>query len=128
MRLLLDTHAYAWWATGNPRLSRTARAALEAPGSEPIVSAIVAWEIATKFRIGKWPGGDRILEDLDSAIVAKRLTPLPVTLVHARRAGLLPADHRDPFDRLLAAQAEIERAAMVTVDPVFAEMGSEVVW
>ena len=128
MRLRLDTHVYAWWATGDRRLSPTARAAIEAEEAELIVSAVVPFEIATKFHIGKWPGGDAILANLDDALRTQRLVPLPITLPHATRAGLLPWEHRDPFDRLLAAQAEIEGAALVTADPVFGGSGLEVMW
>lgn len=128
MRLLLDTHAYAWWATGDRRLTERARAALEAPEAELLISAVVPWELAIKLRAGKWPGAEAILVDLDAALVARRLTALPITLAHARRAGLLPSPHKDPFDRMLAAQAEIERTPIVTADPVFAAMGASVVW
>ena len=128
MKLLLDTHAYAWWATGDRRLTRAAREGIESPEAVLLVSIVVAWEIANKFRLGKWPGADAILANLDEALVARRLTPLPVTLAHARRAGLLPSDHRDPFDRLLAAQAELEGAALVTADPVFRPLGLELLW
>ena len=128
MKLLLDTHVYAWWATGDRRLSRAARAGLETADAELLISSVVAWELANKLRIGKWPAAEAILGDLTSAVAAKRLTPLPITLAHARRAGLIPSDHRDPFDRLLAAQAEIEDAALVTADPAFGQLGVEVVW
>ncbi len=128
MRLLIDTHAYAWWVTNDRRLSRRAREEMVAPTADLLVSAVVAWEIANKFRIGKWPGGDAILADLDLALVEDRLTALPITLAHARRAGLIASDHRDPFDRMLAAQAEAEGVAVVTADPVFRGMGIEVVW
>jgi PIN domain nuclease of toxin-antitoxin system len=88
----------------------------------------VPWELAIKLRAGKWAQAEAILVDLDSALVARRLTGLPITLAHARRAGLLCSTHKDPFDRLLAAQAEIERASIVTADPVFRQIGLEVVW
>lgn len=93
---------------------------------ELLLSAVVPWEIATKFRIGKWAGGGAILANLGEAIEAKRLTPLPITLVHAAEAGLLPWAHRDPFDRLLAAQAALENAVLVSADPVFAGAGIEI--
>ena len=128
MRLLLDTHAYAWWVTNDRKLSRRARDLMSAPDAVLLISAVVPWEIAFKFRLGKWPGADAILADLDAALIEDRLTPLPITLAHARRAGLLPSEHRDPFDRTLAAQAEAEGVPVVTADPVFGGMGVEVVW
>lgn len=128
MRLLVDTHAYAWWVTDAPKLSRRALALMMAPETEVLVSAVVSWELANKLRLGWWPEAEAILADLDTALVEDRLTPLPLTLAHARHAGLLPSDHRDPFDRLLAAQSAIEQAAIVTADPVFRRMDVEVVW
>lgn len=128
MKLLLDTHIYAWWVRDDRRLSRRVREAMISPESQLIVSAVVPWEIATKFRVGKWPEGGAILADLDAALVEDRLTPLPITLAHATRAGLLPWPHRDPFDRMLAAQAEMEGARLVTADPIFAGAGVEVMW
>lgn len=101
---------------------------MEADDSELLISAVVPWELATKFRIGKWPGADAILADLDSAVSTRRLTPLPITLAHARRAGLLSSRHKDPFDRVLAAQAEIEAISVVTADPAIAAMGVEMMW
>lgn len=128
MRLLIDTHVYAWWVQDDRRLSRRARAAMTDPNAELLVSAVVPWEIATKFHIGKWPEGGAILADLDAALVEDRLTPLPITLPHAARAGLFPWPHRDTFDRMLAAQAEIEQAVLVTADPIFAGAGVETLW
>lgn len=128
MRLLLDTHAYAWWATGDRRLSRVARDAIETPDATVLVSAAIPWEIAAKFHIGKWERGDAILADLDRALTAQRLTGLPITLPHAARAGLLPWPHRDPFDRMFAAQAEIEEAVLVTADPAFGGIAVEILW
>lgn len=128
MRLLLDTHAYAWWVTDDRKLTGRVRSLLIAADTEVLISAVVPWELATKFRIGKWPGADTILADLDLALIEDRLTPLPITLAHARRAGLLSSRHKDPFDRVLAAQAEIEAVPIVTADPAISAMGVEVVW
>lgn len=109
-------------------MSRRARTLIETNDSELLISSVVPWELATKFRIGKWPSADAILADLDSAVASRRLTPLPITLAHTRHAGLLSSRHKDPFDRVLAAQAEIEAAPIVTADPAIAAMGVEVVW
>ena len=128
MRLLLDTHAYAWWVTDDPRLSSKARTSLISGLADVLVSAVVPWELATKLRLGKWPDAASILADLDAALVEDRLTPLTITLDHARRAGLLASAHKDPFDRLLAAQAEAEGVPIVTADPAFGAMGVETLW
>lgn len=128
MRLLVDTHAYFWWVKDNVQLSRRALSALADPDADILLSAVVVWELATKSRLGKWPGAESALADIDHAIVAERLSPLPITLDHARRSGLLPSAHKDPFDRLLAAQAAIEGVPIITADPAFRTMGVEIVW
>ena len=128
LRFLLDTHVYAWWVSDEFRLSRSVRELLSAPDAEPVISAVVPWELANKFRVGKWPTADAILRDLEAALREQRLMPLPISLDHARRAGLLAGEHRDPFDRMLAAQAQAEQIPVVTVDPAFARLGVPVIW
>jgi PIN domain nuclease of toxin-antitoxin system len=128
MRLLLDTHAFFWWLKGDRRLSTRAGVAIDNADNDILVSAVVAWEMASKSRIGKWPEGRIVVDDIEGVVAAKGLEPLPVSLAHARRAGLLDGEHRDPFDRLLAAQAEIEGATLVTADSVFRTFGVSVLW
>ncbi len=128
MRLLLDTHAYFWWATNHRRLSARSAPLLASSDTDIFLSAVVVWELATKARLGKWPGADSALLDLDDAIELRGLTPLPVTLAHARRAGSLTSPHKDPFDCMLAAQAVIERLTLVTADPAFRTLGCETFW
>lgn len=127
-RFLLDTHAVLFWWGGSPRLSATATQVIGDPESEIIVSAATAWEIATKFRIGK-------LDDIgDPAIAYPRLMAengfleLDVTTAHGLRAGELYGKHRDPFDRLIAAQALIEGLTVITRDPEIAGFGCKVLW
>lgn len=128
MRILFDTHVYFWWVTDDPKLPQRVRVRLEDQENELIVSAVVPWELATKTRIGKWPSALRALDEMDEIVAANGVLPLPVSLAHARLAGLLPGDHRDPFDRLLAAQAEIESVPLVTADPAFREFGTKILW
>src|SRR6266568_7270348 len=128
MRILLDTHVYFWWETNNPRLSAAARESITAADTEVLVSAVTAWELATKARFGKWPEAAELVADIAAALDSEGFEPLPITLEHARVAGLLPARHRDPFDRMLAAQAQIENVPLVTVDPVFSALGVRVLW
>lgn len=128
MRLLVDTHAFFWWLQGSERLSRAAAEALESTDNEALVSSVVAWEMATKSRIGKWPEGERVANDIETVIQARGLTALPISIGHARYAGLFPGDHRDPFDRILAAQSELENAPLVTADPIFRSFGVRVLW
>lgn len=126
--LLLDTHALLWWLLDSPELSATARAAIATPDQRVLVSAASAWELATKFRIGKLPEAEDIVANLPQYLRKQRFEALPISVEHAMAAGQLLGAHRDPFDRMLIAQALIERAAVVTVDGVFAEYEVSVCW
>lgn len=128
MRLLLDTHALVWWWTDDGRLTRPARAAIAAPDSAVLVSAATAWEIATKHRLGKWPEVAALLDGFDANLRRSRFASLPISHAHARLAGSLDGDHRDPFDRMLLAQAQLEELAIVTGDSVFHQYGAVVIW
>jgi PIN domain nuclease of toxin-antitoxin system len=99
VRLLLDTHAFLWWLEGNRRLSRKARTAIEDPETAVFVSAASAWEITTKFRLGKLPGAAAIVDDIAATVVSQAFSPLFITLVHAQRAGALPGEHRESAPR-----------------------------
>ncbi len=128
MRLLLDTHALVWWWTNDPRLPARARAVIADPVNKVFVSAVSAWEIATKHRVGKWPEVEQLIAEYGSMLRRSRFQALAITMEHAHRAGTLPGPHRDPFDRMLIAQGELEALLIVTADPVFAAYGAEVVW
>jgi PIN domain nuclease of toxin-antitoxin system len=123
-RLLVDTHALLWWLTDDPALSPVARAALADPGNEPLVSAATIWEIAIKRSFGKLTAPD----DLPDRIAGEGFAWLPVSPVHAWHVRDLAAHHRDPFDRLLVAQALTERLPIITADDRFDEYGVEVRW
>lgn len=114
--------------TDDPRLPTHLYDAIADSETEVLLSAVVAWELATKGRAGKWPGAMAALEELDATIDAEELTRLPITLAHARRAGLLDWSHRDPFDRLLAAQTELEVATLVTGDALLLRFEVDTVW
>ena len=128
MRLLLDTHTLLWWLDGDRRLSRRARTQLGDPANEIIVSAASAWEITSKHRIGKLPGAGEVAADVAGAVAGQGFTSLDITIVHAQRAGRLAGDHRDPFDRMLAAQAQLEDLPLVTDDAVFDTLGVNRIW
>jgi PIN domain nuclease of toxin-antitoxin system len=124
VRLLLDTHAAAWFLAADPQLSPAARAAITDPDNEILLSAVVVWEITIKRALGKLPVDQRYLPLLlDSGAV-----PLAITLDHARAVEELPPHHRDPFDRLLVAQARAERATIVTGDEQIAAYDVPVLW
>ena len=116
MRLLLDTHALLWWWKDDPRLSKRAAAAIAYEANTVLVSAASAWEIATKHRIGKLPGVENALSGFNELITADGFSHLAVAHTHAIKAGGFEAEHRDPFDRMLAAQAIIEGAVLVSDD------------
>jgi len=128
MRLLLDTHAILWWLTDDPKLSAPVRQALLSPSSEVWVSAASAWEVSTKQRLGKLPGLAPVQHWFHDLVAADGFTHLPITAAHALRAGAYPAVHRDPFDRMLAAQAELEQLVLVTCDGQLAEFSCQRFW
>ena len=127
-RLLLDTHAFLWWLADSDRLSCTARDAITDESNDIVVSAASAWEIATRFRIGKLPGCEVIALDVAGHIARQGFAELEIGVADAERAGRLPGPHRDPFDRVLAAQALVRDLPVVSVDPVFDGFGVRRVW
>lgn len=128
MRVLLDTHVLLWWLAGDRKLSKAARAVVASADSECLVSAATAWEITTKVRLGKLPGIDAVARDIASAIASQGFEELDIRVIHAQRAGSLPGNHRDPFDRMLAAQAEVEGISIVSADTAFDTLGVPRIW
>ena len=119
MRLLLDTHALLWWLDGDRRLSLKARRAIASDSNAILVSAVSAWEITTKARLGKLPGAIDVAADVAACVASQGFLPLDITILHAQRAGRLPGAHRDPFDRMLIAQSQIEDVPLVSDDEAF---------
>ncbi len=113
MRLLLDTHALLWWLTEAPQLSESQYNAIRNPANHIYVSAATTWEIGIKTGLGKITAPD----NLATVIIENRFTPLPITIPHTVRISSLPLIHKDPFDRILIAQALVEDLIMVTADP-----------
>ncbi|MEF2072351.1 type II toxin-antitoxin system VapC family toxin [Consotaella aegiceratis] len=128
MRLLLDTHALSWWLFGSRRLPHRVSQLIAGDAEKVFVSAVSAFELATKYRIGKWPEARPLVEGFDALVGAQDFEILPITVRHSLRAGLLAGDHRDPFDRLLAAQASLEGLDLVSVDHVFGNLGIVPLW
>ena len=128
MRLLLDTHAFFWWLSGSSRLSLPARQAIADEDNEVMVSAASAWEIATKHRIGKLPDAEALALDIPGAIAEQNFEELPITVEHAVRAGALPGPHRDPFDRMLIAQALSGNLVLVSIESLFDSYGVRRLW
>ena len=119
MRLLLDTHALLWWLDGDRRLSLKARRAIASDSNSILVSAVSAWEITTKARLGKLPGAADVAADVAACVAGQGFLSLDITMLHAQRAGSLPGAHRDPFDRMLIAQSQMEDVALVSDDEAF---------
>lgn len=128
MRLLLDTHAFLWWLAGDDALSVPARTAIADQTNNIFVSAASAWEITTKHRLGKLPGVTAIVADLEDVIASQSFIGLPVSVRHGQTGGALPGPHRDPFDRMLIAQAMVDRLILVSNEKVFEAYGVERLW
>jgi PIN domain nuclease of toxin-antitoxin system len=128
MASLLDTHALIWWLEGDTRFSQRLRERLSSADEDVFVSAASAWEIATKARSAKLAPPRALLADFAEAVKMLGFLPLPIDLQHGQEAGQLPGAHRDPFDRILAAQARIEGLTLVSADPAFKELGVITLW
>lgn len=128
MRLLLDTHALLWWSAGDPQLSAAAREAIPDRRNEIWVSAASAWEIAAQQRLGKLPPLAADAKAFGHLRAAAGFELLPVSAAHAWQAGAMADANRDPFDRMLAAQSEIEQLVPVTRDPAFAAFQTHTLW
>ena len=128
MRLLLDTHALLWWFTDDPRLPEQVRNEIANPDNAVFASAASAWEIATKQRIGKLMEVPDATFRYAELVAADGFQHLPISHAHGLRAGSWPVPHRDPFDRMLAAQSEQEGMPLVTRDPAFELFGIRTLW
>ncbi|MGC1779420.1 MAG: type II toxin-antitoxin system VapC family toxin [Xanthobacteraceae bacterium] len=128
MKILFDSHALVWYLRGDKRLSSKAREIADNLESEVFISAVCAWEIASKVNRGRWPEAAQIANSLQEVTLAQAFRALPITIEHARVAGFLSARHHDPFDRMLAAQSQIEGMPLVTADPAFRLFGTSVIW
>ncbi len=128
MRLLLDTHALIWWVIDDPALSKAAYVAIDDPANEVLASAASAWEIATKHRIGKLANAGPLAQDFVGSIAAEGFTGLPIGLREAEAAGRLPGPHRDPFDRMLIAQALSGSLTLISNERLFDRYGISRLW
>jgi PIN domain nuclease of toxin-antitoxin system len=128
VRLLLDTHALLWWLDGDTSLSPAAREAIAEETNDVFLSAASAWEITTKYRLGKLPGAAAVAEDIVECVASQGFLELAITLVHGQTAGALPGPHRDPFDRMLIAQAMVERLVLVSNEVAFDSYSVRRLW
>ena len=121
-RLLLDTHVLLWWLSDDPQLGQTTRQVIADPRNDVYISAASTWEISIKRSLGKLSAP----EDMDSIIDNEGFDKLPITLFHGDQAGILPGHHKDPFDRMLVAQAQSEGLVVVTNDEKITRYGIRV--
>lgn len=128
MNLLLDTHTLIWWMADSPMLSATARAAISNRGNDVWVSSASAWEITTKYRIGKLAGVEPIINTLEEEILRENFRLLDIRFAHGCLAGSLRNDHRDPFDRMLIAQSLLDNLTLVSNESLFDTFGVTRVW
>ena len=128
MRLLLDTHAFLWWVINDRRLSQASRQTIADDDNDVLVSAATAWEITTKHRTGKLPEADPLADNMIESIALEGFEELPITVAEAARAGALPGPLRDPFDRMLIAQALSRNLVLISNDPLFDRYGVRRMW
>lgn len=128
MRLLLDTHTFLWWITDKDRLSRRARNLIGRGDNDILFSAVSGWEIAVKAGLGRIDLPSNPEQFIPQQIAANAFEVLPIQLRHALRVFALPSLHRDPFDRMLVAQAAVERLPILSGDPQFGGYPVEIVW
>jgi PIN domain nuclease of toxin-antitoxin system len=119
MQVLLDTHALLWWVLDAGDLSKKARQAIGAFDNEVFVSSATAWEIAIKFRLGRLPQAESLVRSFRANLRKLGFAELPISVEHAQTAGLLASEHKDPFDRMLIAQARTEGLALVSNEQLF---------
>jgi len=128
MKALLDTHAFLWWINDDPRLSDAARELIGNGESALFLSAASGWEIAIKMRLGRLEVREDPQQFIFEQLALNDIAVLPISMNHALRTAALPDHHRDPFDRMLVAQSQIEQLPIVTADPLITRYAVEVIW
>jgi len=128
VRFLLDTHTFLWWITDDPHLSERARQVISDPENDIFLSAASGWEMAIKTQLGKLQLPDRFEQFIAEQLFRNNITSLPVMMSHALHVQSLLLHHRDPFDRLLIAQGQLEKMPIITTDSVFADYDVEIMW
>ena len=127
MRILLDTHALIWWLQGDPKLSKRAADIIKDAKHPILISAAVSWEISIKIGLGKIRPAS-LLDALQNTLSEESFEELSITVQDTVRAGMLPPHHRDPFDRLLAAQAQLLNVPILSADKMFDQYSVQRVW
>jgi PIN domain nuclease of toxin-antitoxin system len=128
MKALLDTHTFLWWIANDPQLSKRARQVMEDGATELFLSVASGWEMTIKSRLGKLKLPDDLHSFIAEQVRINALEVLPIEMIHALHVYSLPAHHRDPFDRMLVAQSQIEKMPILTGDPQIARYAVTVIW
>jgi len=128
MKALLDTHAFLWWINDDPWLSDAVRELIGNGESALFLSAASGWEIVSKIRLGRLEVQGDPEQFIFEQLAVNDITVLPISMKHALRTAALPDHHRDPFDRMLVAQSQIEQLPIVTADPLITRYAVEVIW
>ena len=128
MQFLLDTHTFLWWIENDPQLSDTARNTIANASNELFFSAASSWEIAIKSQIGKLRVPANLEQFIAEELHNNHFTVLPIQLSHTLYVHTLPLLHRDPFDRILIAQSNVEKMSLLTIDPLIAQYGVQTIW
>jgi PIN domain nuclease of toxin-antitoxin system len=128
LSFLLDTHALIWWAQADDRLPKRAREVIADPDNAISLSAASAWEVAVKFKLGKLPAADRLVSNLQNGEGLEDFDDLPISRAHALLAATMDIPHKDPFDRMLIAQAQAERLTLISNERLFDSFGVKRLW
>ncbi|NQV83703.1 MAG: type II toxin-antitoxin system VapC family toxin [Rhodospirillales bacterium] len=128
MEAILDTHAFLWWLASDAKLSEAARKFIAREENVIYLSAASAWEITTKVRIGKLPGAAEVASDFGACMASQGFSELPISLADGARAGSLAGPNRDPFDRMLIAQAQAHDLPLISIEAVFDDYGIRRLW
>lgn len=128
MRALLDTHTFLWWVTNNPQLSQPVRDITSKPDSILYLSVASSWEIVIKFKTGRLPLPEAPSQFIQSCLTVNRFESLAIDLAHVLQVETLPEHHKDPFDRILIAQAQVENIPILTLDQLIAQYPVQTIW
>jgi len=128
MKAILDTHAFLWWITKDDRLSQLANEFIGNANNELLLSAASSWEIVIKTQLGKLELAQPPAEFLRKHVAINQIQSLPITLDHTLQMYSLPLHHRDPFDRILIAQSQLEDAPLITADPLMHQYSLQIIW
>ena len=128
MKVLLDTHTFLWWIIDSPRLSARAREVIRDSDNELFFSATSGWEIAIKAQLGRLQLPDNLEQFIVEQLALNAILVLPIQLRHALHVYTLPQHHRDPFDRMLVAQSQVENLSLLTADPQITQYEVATIW